>query len=99
MSSAAGATSCGPATWPSAVGTASAAVGDAFAAAHPDDYGGWCLKGRCLDMLGRYDDALAAYATAGALRPNSPARSSPGATWRSATAATWPRRRPTSTGP
>ena len=48
-------------------------LADAFAARHPDDFGGWCLKGRCLDMLGRYDDALAAYATAGALRPKSAA--------------------------
>ena len=45
----------------------------AFAAAHPDDYGGWFLKARCLDVLGRYEDALAAYATAGAYRPKSAA--------------------------
>ena len=74
-------------------------LANAFAAAHPDDYGGWFLKARCLDVLGRYDDALAAYATAGALRPKSAAPLAARATWRSATAATWPRRRPTSTGP
>jgi serine/threonine protein kinase/Flp pilus assembly protein TadD len=46
-------------------------LAEAFTARHPDDFGGWFLKARCLDTLGRYDDALAAYATAGALRPRS----------------------------
>ena len=47
-------------------------LANAYAARHPDDFGGWFLKARCLDMLGRYEDAMAAYGTAGALRPKSP---------------------------
>jgi tetratricopeptide (TPR) repeat protein len=45
----------------------------AFVARNPTDYGGWFLKGRCHDFLGQYDDARAAYSTAAALNPKSPA--------------------------
>lgn len=43
-----------------------------FVAKHPDDFGGWFLKGKCHDVLGQYDDAQFAYSTCAALRPLSP---------------------------
>jgi serine/threonine protein kinase/tetratricopeptide (TPR) repeat protein len=46
-------------------------IAKAFVSQHPNDYGGWSLIGRCLDQLGRYDEAVAAYSRASSYRPNS----------------------------